>query len=146
MGNKYYFISRYVDIMTEVTDLFKNLNINESECAPSDIKRVLRWISTSRSDEAMKLITRFMHMGASLYTVGIHLNVLRFLTRNQQVWKKKALAHKSDNKHLMKWAKNRHSKIKDIIPVIIKGMVDGRKKKSKKTVLFTDSDDEVLSY
>ena len=42
--NKYYFSYRYVDIMTEIAELFSNVNINETECAPSDIKRVLRWI------------------------------------------------------------------------------------------------------
>ena len=144
--NKYYFSYRYVDIITQVGDMFANLNMKETECAPSDVKRVLRWSSTSESDGAMKLNTRFMHMGASLYTVGIHLNVLQYLTRNRQVWKKKALADKLDNKYLKKWAKNKHSKIKDLVPVIMKGMVEGRKQKSKKTVIFTDSDVEVLIH
>ena len=142
--NKYYFSYRYVDIMTEIAALFSNVNINETECAPSDIKRVLRWISTSQSDNAMKLITRFMHMGASLYTVGIHLTVLRFASRNTKIWKKKALSCKPEDKSFLKWAKSRQSSVKDLVPIMHNAM--RRKKKGKTTVTFSDSDDEVLTH
>lgn len=104
-------IQSYLNVLNCINDVSRHLNmkgqINKSDIEVNVKKLFKKICNTNKTNK--KIIDSFMHIGASLYLIGLHVKVFDF-TINHSSWvKKKVKGGNVFNKLFKKWAEKKCS-------------------------------------
>lgn len=134
----------YISTLNEITDACKNLNMTEVQdktMVRKELKSLLRIVTRKEKHvtrQQWKLVERYMHLGASMYLIGVHCASLRTWACNPKWVAKKARETTLYDKQFKKWANAKPTDFGQLVRLVEQGLKVGGK---KKVSLHTDDED-----
>ena len=125
-------ILRYLDTVNKVAEHCANLNQKgngDKNFVRRDLKRLFRVLTNDRliSPADWNLVDKCMHLGASMFMVGLHMHALKTWILNP-AW----VAEKANKSHIQddefrRWAKGRRPQFTDMFDIVASSLQKGER-------------------
>lgn len=125
-------ILRYLDTIDKVAQHCVNLNQKgdgEKQFVRRDLKRLFRILTNDRliSPSDWNVVDKCMHLGASMFMVGLHMHALKTWILNPSWVAEKANKSHISDEEFRRWAKNRRPQFADIFDIVANNLQKGQR-------------------
>ena len=144
---------RYLGTLKKLKKASRSLNTlapQNKEEIPANVRKTLGIVSRENVEEVSKTewntVDNFMHLGASMFLVGIHCQALRTWTTNPKWVKETALTQRIFDKDFKGWCDG-NGDMRDLMKVVTKQLKRGNKSGALKDSVYDreDSSDDTSS-